>query len=255
MITIRLLGGAKKALGGKASVQFEKPNATVFELLEFLQNQASERRLLNPGNLIIAVNGVDSAALSGMETVVKSGDTITVVTVVHGGGPALGETHVAIIGIRDVDNADIAGLLGNLRADNRNIHVQAVASDTVFGEEHAIRILAMVLEARKRKVMLANKVETELLLRLGCTNQIAGAIERAGLKQGAPACFIAFGEDHGAVIRFEDSIRGMFAPDDSVILPTRKKKAILAKRIAITARISDDEFLNYLIEGAAILTK
>ena len=94
-----------------------------------------------------------------------------------------------------------------------------------------------------------------MLLRLACTNQIAGAIERAGLKQGAPACFIAFGEDHAAVIRFEDSIRGMFAPDDSVILPTRKKKAILAKRIAITARISDDEFLNYLIECAAILTK
>ena len=107
MITIRLLGGAKKALGGKASVQFEKPNATVFELLEFLQNQTSEGRLLNPGNLIIAVNGVDSAALSGMETVVKSGDTITVVTVVHGGGLAFAPASALL----DLDHiaAGVAG--------------------------------------------------------------------------------------------------------------------------------------------------
>src|SRR5687768_8371608 len=99
MITIRLLGGAKKALGGKASIQFEKPSATVLEILDFLQNRASERRLLDPNNLIVAVNGVDSAALFGPKTVVNSEDTITVVTVVHGGSRALGETRVSIIGV------------------------------------------------------------------------------------------------------------------------------------------------------------
>ncbi len=255
MITIRLLGGAKKALGGKASVQFEKPSATVLEILDFLQNHASERRLLDPNNLIVAVNGVDSAALFGPKTVVNSGDTITVVTVVHGGSRALGKTRVSIIGVKNIDDADIAGLLENLRADNRNVHLQAVRADTIFGNEHVIRILVIVLEAKKRKIMIANRVETELLLRLACTDQIAEAIERAGLKQGAPACFIAFGEDPVAGMRFEDAIKASFALDDSVLLPTRKKKALLAKRMAIRAEIPDHEFLNYLVEGAAILTK
>lgn len=85
MITIRLLGGAKKAVG-KAFVELDRPKATVSEVLQFLTSIAAEPRLLQrPGNLIVAVNGVDSAALSGEETVAKAGDTVTVVTVVHGG--------------------------------------------------------------------------------------------------------------------------------------------------------------------------
>lgn len=85
MITIRLLGGAKKAVD-KAFVELDRPEATVSEVLQFLTSIAAEPRLLQrPGNLIVAVNGVDSAALSGEETVARTGDTVTVVTVVHGG--------------------------------------------------------------------------------------------------------------------------------------------------------------------------
>lgn len=84
MITIRLLGGAKKAVG-KALVELDRSESTVSEVLQFLMSIAAEPRLLRPGNLIVAVNGVDSAALLGEETVAKAGDTVTVVTVVHGG--------------------------------------------------------------------------------------------------------------------------------------------------------------------------
>lgn len=84
MIAVRLLGGAKKAVG-KSLVELDRNSATVSEILNYLQSISSEPRLLQPGNLIIAVNGVDSAAMAGAGTVTKDGDEVTVVTVVHGG--------------------------------------------------------------------------------------------------------------------------------------------------------------------------
>jgi molybdopterin converting factor small subunit len=84
MIKIRLLGGAKKAVGSP-SLELDRAQASVSDVLAYLQNIAKEPRLLEPGNLIVAVNGVDSQAISGRETKVKDGDTVTVVTVVHGG--------------------------------------------------------------------------------------------------------------------------------------------------------------------------
>jgi molybdopterin converting factor small subunit len=84
MIKIRLLGGAKKAVGSP-SLEFDRAQTSVSDVLAHLQKIAKEPRLLEPRNLIVAVNGVDSQAISGPETKVKDGDTVTVVTVVHGG--------------------------------------------------------------------------------------------------------------------------------------------------------------------------
>jgi molybdopterin converting factor small subunit len=84
MIKIRLLGGAKKAVGS-SSLEFDRVQSTVSDVLVHLQKIAKEPRLLQPGNLIVAVNGVDSQAISGPDTKISDGDTVTVVTVVHGG--------------------------------------------------------------------------------------------------------------------------------------------------------------------------
>lgn len=85
MIKIRLMGGAKKAVG-RPSLDLDRKQASVSEVLTFLQGISQEPRLLQAGNLIIAVNGVDSQALSGPDTVAREGDTVSIVTVVHGGG-------------------------------------------------------------------------------------------------------------------------------------------------------------------------
>jgi molybdopterin converting factor small subunit len=84
MITIRLLGGAKKAVG-KSSIELDRPKVSVSEILTFLQAMSAQPRLLEPGNLIVAVNGMDSSAMAGLATTVRDGDTVTVLTVVHGG--------------------------------------------------------------------------------------------------------------------------------------------------------------------------
>jgi len=254
MISIRLLGGAKKAVG-KPTVDFARPSASVAEILQYLAGISTETRLLQPNNLIIAVNGIDSAALQGEQTMAKSGDIVTIVTVVHGGaGFELGSNYTTIIGVGRIAE-DPGKLIDRLRAGNKAVSIQAASADAVYGMDHALGVLRMTLEAEKRKLMLANKRETELLLRLACTGQIAEAIKMAGLKQGAPGCFIAFSKDIEALRRFSDDVKNEFETDDSVLAPSREKKARLISLLGLSIKFDNSEFLRYLLERAAILVK
>ncbi len=84
LITINLLGGAKKIVGAP-SIVFYRSIASISEILAFLQENAVEPKILDSNNILIAVNGIESSALSGNDTVAKTGDVITIVSVVHGG--------------------------------------------------------------------------------------------------------------------------------------------------------------------------
>ncbi|HEY6658914.1 MAG TPA: MoaD/ThiS family protein [Nitrososphaeraceae archaeon] len=84
MITLKLLGGVKFAMG-KTSMVINKSQATVKEIIEELKNESRHTNILNEQNLIITVNGVDSSITGGKETVIKSGDILTIVTIIHGG--------------------------------------------------------------------------------------------------------------------------------------------------------------------------
>lgn len=254
MIKIRLLGGAKKAVG-KPAVDFDRPSASVAEILKFLTSVSTDARLLQPNNLIVAVNGIDSAALQGQGTIAKSGDTVTVVTVVHGGANyALNDSHVSIIGVQKVEE-DAGKLVDRLRAQHDNVSIQAVNADAVYGAEHVLGILRVAFEAEKRKIMLANKRETELLLRLACTEQISEAMKRAGMKEGEPGCFIAVSKSKEALRRFSDQINNEFKVDDHLYEPSTEKRIHLAHLLGMNAKFDDREFSHYLLERAAILVK
>jgi molybdopterin converting factor small subunit len=84
LITLKLLGGVKFATG-KTSMVIDKPQSTVKEIIEELKNESMNTKILHEQNLIITVNGVDSSVSGGKETIIKSGDVITIVTIVHGG--------------------------------------------------------------------------------------------------------------------------------------------------------------------------
>ena len=70
---------------GKTSLLIDKSQSTVKEIIEELKNQSINTKILNEQNLIITVNGVDSSITGGKETVIKSGDILTIVTIIHGG--------------------------------------------------------------------------------------------------------------------------------------------------------------------------
>ncbi|MFY9798338.1 MAG: MoaD/ThiS family protein [Candidatus Nitrosopolaris sp.] len=74
----------KKAVG-KPSVILEQASLSISEILMLLQRNVKEPRVLTPNNILVAVNGIESSSLNGTDTVVESGDTVTIVTVAHGG--------------------------------------------------------------------------------------------------------------------------------------------------------------------------
>jgi sulfur-carrier protein len=84
LITLKLLGGVKFAIG-KNSVVIHKSQSTLKEIIEELKNDAIEPKILNEKNLMVSVNGIDSSVTGGKETVIKTGDVITIVTIIHGG--------------------------------------------------------------------------------------------------------------------------------------------------------------------------
>ena len=254
MITIKLLGGAKKAVG-KPAVNFDRASASVSDILEFLRTISSQPQLLQPSNLIIALNGVDSATLDGYSTVVKSGDIVTIVTVVHGGMDCmLDGYHLLITGVRRIMR-DPGKLVDMLRAQYSNVSIQAINADIVYGEEHVRGVLKIVLEAEERKIMLTNRRETELLIRLTGTNQIGEAITRAGLKKRAAGCFIAFSHDSESLRQFESQIKREFELNDFVLKPSKEKKARLVSMLGFPKKLDESEFLRYLLEKAAIMIK
>jgi sulfur-carrier protein len=254
MITIRLLGGAKKAVG-KPAVNLDRPSASVSEILDFLTTISAEPRLLQRGNLIITLNDIDSASLQGHNTTVKSGDSVTIVTVVHGGMDyRLDDYLLLIMGIQRIVY-DPGKLVDMLRDRYGNVSIQAVDANVVYGEEHLVGVLRIALEAEKRKIMLTNRREMELLIRLTGTNQIEEAIRRAGLKKDTSGCFIAFSQDSESLRQFESQIKSEFDLNDSVLKPSKEKRIRLASMLGFLNEFNDSEFLQYLLEKAAILIK
>jgi molybdopterin converting factor small subunit len=84
LITLKLLGGVKKAIG-KNSIVIDKSQSTLKEIFEELKNKSKDARIIDEKNLMISVNGVDSSVIGGKEAVIKTGDIITIVTIIHGG--------------------------------------------------------------------------------------------------------------------------------------------------------------------------
>lgn len=256
MITIRLLGGARRALGGKTFVAYEKPTGTVSDILLFLEENATEPRLLDPANLIIAVNGVDSAALDGPNTVAKNGDTVTVVTVVHGGNSfRIGEMHFSAVGTDGVEDDDIGNLIDSTRRECGPVSVQVLDASCIFGEEHIVGVMRIVLEARKRNIMIADKVETELLVRVAFTDQISEAMSLAGMKTRKPSCFVGFSENATDVDRFTKYVVNHFGQNQGVLKRDSRKKKMLAKRLGLSESLGDDAILENLVERAALLAR
>ncbi|HEY7079886.1 MAG TPA: MoaD/ThiS family protein [Nitrososphaeraceae archaeon] len=84
MITVSLLGGARKALG-KSEISLDSYEASVNDILEFLKENATEKGIIENNNLLIVINGKDTSVMEGYDTIVRTGDVIKIVTIVHGG--------------------------------------------------------------------------------------------------------------------------------------------------------------------------
>ena len=150
---------------------------------------------------------------------------------------------------------DPGGLIDEMRAAHPNVMVQAADAQVVYGREHAIGALYIAIEALERKVMMANKPEAEVLLRIACTDQISEALKSAGLKRNRAGCFIAFSKDKPALEKFGEHLAREFELNDSVLSPNKSKKTRLEKMLGVKPKMDNGQFLDFLLERAAILVK
>jgi sulfur-carrier protein len=84
LINIKLLGGVKKT-AGRSSLILDKHIASISEVLTFLKDNVHDPRILDSDNILVTINGADSSMLSKDDNILKTGDSVTIVTIVHGG--------------------------------------------------------------------------------------------------------------------------------------------------------------------------
>jgi len=198
MINVKFLGGAKKSFSTD-HLEINKSDITVDELLEILLLLKPENTPhLDIDNILIAVNGVDSSAMEGKTTIIKNNDLVTIIPIIHGGLSkpiifTILKKTIQIMEITGQKNID-AAFLDSLRSDFPKLKIQAVSSDFVLNLSHAKKILSLSLISQKNKVLLSNKLETDILMRFALTPQISNAIDKVGIKSNKNFILIVIGD-------------------------------------------------------------
>jgi len=163
--------------------------------------------------------------------------------------------YVKILGVRDVKGENISKLIPKLRELSSLVKVQAIQSDIVFGLDHLMRVIEITLELWNRGIRISRSIETDLLMRLCCTDQISKAIAVGGLKKWQPGCLILISQDLNSILEVEMSIRQNFAyPCMSVLRPGKKKMEILQMKYGFRTKKMDRKYFeNSLVERAALV--
>jgi tRNA threonylcarbamoyladenosine modification (KEOPS) complex Cgi121 subunit/molybdopterin converting factor small subunit len=197
MITVNFTGGAKKWFNLPCLI-VDQNNLTIQQLLEHLIEVKPKNTIDFDGkNLLIAVNGVDSSALGGFETKLRSNDTVNIIPIIHGGLQQrvqfkISNQPVELFKLKK--NKNISNFfLDSLRSNFPELVIQAVSSDFILSEEHIKKILSLSILAKKHNTLLSKKLETDILLRLAGTTQISDAIKNLGITDSKYFFVIAIG--------------------------------------------------------------
>ncbi len=255
MITIKLLGGAKKALATDR-LEFEKDNSTISELLDFLQTQIPKNtRALDIKNMLVAVNGVDSSTLDGFATKIKDGDTVSIIPVIHGGSQRMQfqifNNNVELMGIKHID--DPIGFLDDLRKKYPDLVIQGIRPCFILSPNHVEKIIAISLAAQKDGIMLSNKIETDILMRFACTKQISKAIQKVGLQRKQDFVLIVIGKKQSLNKLFDEVRTHLKSNLISIKNSTFLKKEFEISKKQLEAVTSKTPLEDILAEKAAIL--
>ena len=197
MITVKFLGGAKKSFSSNG-MTLEKDDITIEQLLDFLvKNKPKNDDKFDTANLLVAVNGVDSSAIDGLKTKLKTNDVVSIIPIIHGGALQrihfkISKSHVELFDIDPKHKLD-TDFLDNIRKKFPNLIVQAVSSNYILSKSHAQKIISISHLAKQNQTLISKKIDTDILLRFAGTTQIQDAIERVGIKNGDGFVIIAMG--------------------------------------------------------------
>lgn len=197
MITVKLLGGARKSFSSD-KLDLSADSITISDLLDNLQKSIpANLPQLDPDNILVAVNGVDSSALQGKKTLLQNGDVVSIIPLVHGGRPKriqfeILNTRVELARTKVME--DPVGFLDTLRKKYPNVIIQGIQSQYILNVGHVKKTLAISLSAKKAATLLSNKIETDILMRFACTRQISDAISKVGVKPSRDSILMLLGK-------------------------------------------------------------
>ena len=197
MIIIKLIGGAKKSFNSN-QLDIDKFDIPIHELLQLLLKTKPENTSkFDVENILIAINGLDSSAMDGKDTIVHDGDIVSIIPIIHGGSSKklffkINDKQIQIIEIRGQKTIDVK-FIDDLRIKYPKIKFQAVSSKFILNSSHLKKILSLSINADKNNILLSNKIETDILMRFAVTLQISDAISSVGIKPTSNFILIAIG--------------------------------------------------------------
>jgi molybdopterin converting factor small subunit/tRNA threonylcarbamoyladenosine modification (KEOPS) complex Cgi121 subunit len=254
MITVKLLGGAKRSFSSD-KLQITEKIMTVTDLLEHL-NRSIPANLpaLEIKNILVAINGIDSSALEGDSTSLKDGDVVSIIPVVHGGNimTSFGPSHIELARLKTTGE-DPINFLEALRQRYPDLVIQGIQSRYILSLQHAKKVIGISLAARKAAVLLSNKIETDMLMRFAFTRQINDAIKKVGLQKNQDSILILIGKK-SSVKRLVKEIKHLLQP----LKFMAGNSNFIKKEFSITKKqldciISKRPLEDLLIEKSAVL--
>jgi molybdopterin converting factor small subunit/tRNA threonylcarbamoyladenosine modification (KEOPS) complex Cgi121 subunit len=256
MITIKLVGGAKKSFSTD-QLELDVDDITIEKLLELLlEMKPKNAPTLDINNILIAVNGADSSAMEGKMTKLKDNDLVSIIPVIHGGSNkkitiSIGKKSIQIVEIKGDKKIDVS-FLDELRKEFPKIKLQAISSNFILNSYHLKKILSISINSEKEKILLSNKLETDILMRFAATKQIADAITSVGIKPKKNFILIAIGNKTAL-----DKLYQKLTPL-TVEIFTKDNSSFLKKHFKITKKQLDSIYSknpleDLLIEKGAIL--
>ncbi|MEK0347316.1 MAG: KEOPS complex subunit Cgi121 [Nitrosopumilus sp.] len=256
MITVKLVGGAKKSFSTE-QLHIDKSNISNQELLDLmLRLKSADIPVLASGNIFIAINGPDSSAMEGKSTIIKNNDLVSIIPVIHGGSSKkltfqVLKKQIQIIEIIGQKTIDLK-FLDNLRKRYPKIQLQAISSNFILNYYHLKKILSLSLESKKNDILLSNKLETDILIRFALTKQISDAIINAGIKPKTNFILIAIGNKkmlNSLYIELLPLLVNLFSKNNDLFL----KKYFKITKKQLNSVYSKYPLEDILIEKAAIL--
>jgi len=249
--------GSLKKIFSTDSFTFNESNSTVQSVINYLMEKQPENSNEFDGkNIMIAINGKDSSALSGSETSIKSGDIITIIPIIHGGSNIrtqfkIDQNLIEVFAVSKSVKYD-KDYLEKIRKKFPKLIIQVISSNYVLSMSHVRKIITLSLKAKKRKNLLSKKLETDILLRFAGTTQISDAIQRIGPKKNQNFVIIGIGKRKNLNELFDEIKIGL------VNTPFKNSHIYLKKyfrinRKQIQAVDSSTSLEDLLVEKAAIL--
>ena len=145
MITVKLVGGAKKSFSTE-QLQIDKSDISIKELIDLLlELKPADTPDLDTENILIAINGTDSSAMEGKSTKIKNNDLVSIIPVIHGGSSKkltfqVLKKQIQIIEIIGLKTIDVK-FLDNLRKRYPKIQLQTVSINFILNNYHLKKIL------------------------------------------------------------------------------------------------------------------